>query len=307
MSEAIAFLLWLVFVGISAIIIGYFLKYNGLNDKVRKEGFVMYGCPTSPIMTTNYVTKRGETNCCNGDVVDGVCTGNDVCTLSPNNSAGLRTCGALAAENAAAASANMCPPGPNGIPNYFASSDGSLRGCSTSIITADGTAPTDLNALQCIIYSSGELNTRKLDSCENYIKNKADAAKAINDLAIANARCSTETSPTGFFIFGSEIGDIKTVQIPVQKILTFSPGTNNESKIYFAKLNDTRIAVVVTDKNTTRIVQTFSMIGTPAELSSITDTTTYFNISGRGENINKIEKKYGLQDTNKTMILQPLS
>ena len=166
MSEALAFLLWLVFVGISAIIIGYFLKYYAFNDNVIKEEFVVYGCPSG---TTNYITDIGETNCCNGDVVDGECNGNNVCTLSPNNTAGLPACAEIHAKAAAAAAIAKCP---EKIPNYFAALDGSLKGCSVSNIMSDGSAPMDTSALQCILYSTAELDSSKLDSCQNYIANQ---------------------------------------------------------------------------------------------------------------------------------------
>lgn len=186
MSEAIAFLLWLVFVGISAILIGFFLKYNEL-PFTSKEGFTtsIYGCPAG---TTNYVTKKGATNCCNGDVVDGVCTGNNQCTLSPNNRDGLPTCAQLQISNAAVAAAALCP---TAIPNYFISADETLRGCSVSRITLDGTAPQDQSQLQCILYPTSALDNARLDSCRNYLANQA---------ALSAAACPAPipTLPTSF-------------------------------------------------------------------------------------------------------------
>ena len=161
MTDAIAFLLWLIFVGISAIMIGYFLKYHG-NTPTSKEAFVVYSCPPN---TTNYITSDGETNCCNGDVVNGVCTGNDICTLSPKKTGGLQTCIELNNINAAAAGAAQCP---SDIPNYFSMADQSFKGCSVSRITPDGTAPSDPSMLQCILYATPQLDSTRLDSCQNY-------------------------------------------------------------------------------------------------------------------------------------------
>jgi len=301
MSDAIAFLLWLVFVGISAIIIGYFLKYYGLNDKVIKEGFTVYACPAN---TRNYVTKFGETNCCNGDVVDGVCTGNDVCTLSPNSRLGLPSCAGVAAQTAAALRVQAASNCPVSIPNYFSSPTG-LTGCSVSAITNDGTAPTDQNALQCIFYATSALDSSKLDSCFNYVRNQA--ADTIRNQAIeaANARCVAAPNPTGFLMYGGEIG--LTTRIVEKIIILPSTPNNPEGKIYFAQLNPERIAVVITDSSTTRIVQSFSMSGTPADLLSINDRPSYFAVSGRGVNLEKPEKRFAIKSVDNSIILQPLT
>lgn len=189
MSEGIAFLLWLVFVGISAIIIGFFLKYYQGNTS--KEGFTtltIYACPSGSM---NYITKEGHTNCCNGDVVNGVCNGNDICTLSPNNILGLPTCSELHARTAASAGAAKCP---GGIPNYFASADGTLKGCSVSNISPDRTAPTDSTMLQCILYPTAALDSRKLDSCHNYLANQAALAQARASCVTAQAAKESSTA-----------------------------------------------------------------------------------------------------------------
>jgi hypothetical protein len=41
----------------------------------------------------------------------------------------------------------------------------------TSKSTANGTAPSDPNQPQCILYPTAELDRVKLDSCHNYILN----------------------------------------------------------------------------------------------------------------------------------------
>ena len=203
MSEALAFLLWLVFVGISAIIIGYFLKYYAFNDNVIKEEFVVYGCPSG---TTNYITDIGETNCCNGDVVDGECNGNNVCTLSPNNSAGLPACAEIHAKAAAAAAIAKCP---EKIPNYFAALDGSLKGCSVSNIMSDGSAPMDTSALQCILYPTAELDSSKLDSCQNYIANQL----ALSAVKTTCATLSSSSNSSGTAANTSASSSVKLSQL----------------------------------------------------------------------------------------------
>jgi hypothetical protein len=171
MSQGLGFLIWLLCVGISAVLIGYFLK-NSLKPVIR-EGFVVKMCPAK---TNTFVTNSGETQCCNGDVVEGQCTGNIRCTLSPETKSGLPSCTDLAKSEAAAAGANQCPLQ---IPNYFASSDGSLRGCSVSQPTSDRTAPSNPDQPQCILYSTQKLDRVKLDSCYNVLENAKKTAQIV--------------------------------------------------------------------------------------------------------------------------------
>lgn len=164
MSDYIPFLIWLLCVGLSAIFLGFLLK----TPTSRKEGFAIHTCPSG---TMSFVTREGETHCCNGDVVDGLCTGDLRCTLSPKSKSGLPTCSDLAASDAAAAGTSMCPPA---MPNYFASTN--IRGCSASQPTADGKAPLDPNQPQCILYPTPDLDRVKLDSCYNVIQANQKAA-----------------------------------------------------------------------------------------------------------------------------------
>jgi hypothetical protein len=182
MIELNAFLLWLICVGISAIAIGYFIKYY---NNSPNEGFVVYSCPSN---TTKYINNDGETNCCNGQIVDGRCTGNNVCSLSPTNTLKLPSCGDYTISLLRNAEKEYCFPE---MPHYFASANGSLRGCSASVILPDGTAPADPGQLQCILYSTPALDKIKLDSCYNYNLNK-------NKPAVANCPVPQATLPSSY-------------------------------------------------------------------------------------------------------------
>ncbi len=185
MWQGLAFLIWLLCVGISAILIGYFIKQS--SNPVRKEGFAILTCPSN---TSSYVTGSGFTRCCNGDIVDGNCTGNVICTLSPKDISSIPKCTDLAASNAAAAGANRCP---TAMPNYFAARDNSLKGCSASEPTIDGTAPSDSNQPQCILYATEALEKSKLDSCYNYTLNLAN--KEIAALPACAAAAAARVEP----------------------------------------------------------------------------------------------------------------
>ena len=170
MFRGSAFLIWLVCVGISAILIAYFLRESSFIS-FKKEGFAIHTCPSG---TNSFITNEGETLCCNGDVVDGLCTGNLRCTLSPKSKYGVPTCSDLLASESAAAGANKCPAT---MPYYFASLNGSLRGCSASQSIPNGTEPSDPNQPQCILYPTEALDRVKLDSCYNVLQNAKNAEK----------------------------------------------------------------------------------------------------------------------------------
>ena len=179
MSELYALLLWLLCVGISAIAIGYYIKYYGLSLPKMNEGFVVITCPAN---STKYINKHGDTNCCNGDIVNDECNGNNLCSLSPSNTLGIPNCSDYINDLANDAATENCFAD---MPYFFAASDGSLKGCSASITIANGTAPSDPGKLQCILYPTAALDEVKLDSCYNYKKNKA---------ALSGANCPVATS-----------------------------------------------------------------------------------------------------------------
>jgi len=248
MTQGLAFLIWLLCVGISAVLIGYFLKRN--STPIRKEGFAVYTCPSG---TNSFVTDSGETQCCNGDVVDGYCTGNLRCTLSPKSKSGLPTCTDLAASDAAATGASKCPPS---MSHYFGSCD-VIEGCSASPPSANGLQPSDPRQPQCILYKTHAEDLVKLDSCYNVIQANMKAAKCAAAEATANlpacAAAAAAKSSAGaaapncpappepkFVIFGDWVG----ARIPVQKKYVMS-----DTNIVYAIQQGEHTKMVVTDKN----------------------------------------------------------
>jgi hypothetical protein len=249
MSQGLAFLIWLLCVGISAILLGYFIKQT--LEPVKKEGFAVYTCPSG---SSGFVTDEGETHCCNGDVVDNYCTGNLVCTLSPKSHSRLPTCSDLAVSEASAAGSSECP---SSMPNYFAKRDLSLRGCSASQSTADGTAPSDPHQPQCILYPTAILDQVKLDSCRNVKMNATKAASCAAAEATASlpacaaaaaaARAPSNVNPAcpappipNFVITGDWVGS----RIAVQKRHVLGNGN-----IVHAIQHGIHVKMVVTDTN----------------------------------------------------------
>ena len=246
MSQGLAFLIWLLCVGISAVLIGYFLK-NSLKPVIR-EGFAVYTCPGG---TNDFVTDSGETQCCNGDVVDGYCTGNLRCTLSPKSKSGLPTCTDLAAADAASAGASKCPPS---MPHYFGCST-TIEGCSASTPTANGLQPSNPLQPQCILYKTRNEDIVKLDSCYNVRQANIKAAQCAAAEATANlpaciaAANAASAPPAGpapscpvpeFVLTGDWIGS----RIAVQKKHVLA-----NRNIVHAIQHGTHVKMVVTDKN----------------------------------------------------------
>lgn len=252
MSQGVAFLIWLLCVGISAVLIGYFLK-NSLEPLVR-EGFSVKMCPSG---TNAFVTDSGETQCCNGDVVDGYCTGNLRCTLSPKSKSRLPTCTDLAASDAAAAGANKCPAS---MPHYFGSCT-TIEGCSASTPTANGLQPSLPLEPQCILYKTRAEDMVKLDSCYNVTQavirdaqcsaaQKAaslpgcmaavNAASASVPVAGAPVVCPAPPPPPSFVMTGAWIGS----RIAIQKKHILANGN-----IVYAIQQGEYVKLVATDAN----------------------------------------------------------
>lgn len=275
MPELEAFLLWLIFVVISAIVIGYFIKYVPLTLEC-KEGFTVYTCPSA---STKYISNNGETNCCNGDIVNGECNGNNVCSLSPTNTLGLLSCQDYLTEIRNDAAVENCF---SDVPYYFASSDGSLRGCSASPSTPDGTAPSDENMLQCTLYSTPQLDKVRLDSCYNYKLNKAALTNAskcpvapvasAENQAAPTAQPPSSTNPNDYIITG---GNPAVINLQVTKIIF------TQYNYYFIAQNGDKFNYVVLKKGMPKFIFYYSGLVT-GDSTTITNEDTFNLLSQKG-------------------------
>jgi len=258
MSEGLEFIIWLLCVVITAILIAFFIKKSSFKTS-GKEGFAVYVCPSN---TSSFITDTGETLCCNGDVVDGECKGNLVCSLSPKTKSRLPTCSDLAASEAAALGASKCP---SSIPNYFGSSRIGVEGCSVSIATADGLQPSNPNQPQCRLYRTRAEDIAKFDSCYNVLRmQKAEAVLRLPGCASAAAAADAaqNTPPANpsscppppppplpnFVITGTWVG----ARIPVQKRNVLANGN-----IVHAIQQGQHVKMVVTDTNNITITTRF--------------------------------------------------
>jgi len=276
MSGALALLIWLICIGISALLIGYFLIR--IQEVPKKEGFTMYVCPSNSV---SYITRTGETECCNGDIVDGFCNGNVLCSLSPKNRKGLKTCSDLLVSTLATTGAIMCPPT---IPNYFAALNGSVRGCSVSQPLPNGIGPSDPNQLQCILYPTPDLDKIRLDSCYNYslqLAQKAQLAQCSPSTSLQALQAKQgSTNSTGYVLYGGSINDDGTDisgELPVTKIITMSSDNPNLSSVTRYLAQDgiyVKEAVIVREKESGREFHMSSGVF-DGNLSNISDFNSY--------------------------------
>ena len=168
----VPFLIWLLCVGIAALVIGFCIRYIDTDTSIvsLKEGFSTnpISITSCPAATTTYVTAAGDTNCCDGDIVDGQCNGNLLCSLSPKPGKGLDTCADWIMKEWKKRSDTFCAPA--SMPHYFGTMNrrqGSVEGCSASPCSPDGTTPRDPMKPKCKIYQTSIDEYAKADSCFN--------------------------------------------------------------------------------------------------------------------------------------------
>lgn len=167
----VSLILWILCIVVSVCMIIYVLKYNKAN-----EGFTtniqMTSCPLS---STSYITNGGDTNCCDGDIVNKQCNGRNICSLSPRPPNGLLSCSEWMNQEWTRRSARFCP---GSMPNYFGPirrDQSAIEGCSESPTSLDGSVPQTATMPSCKIYPTEDQDRTSMDSCYN-AKNLASLA-----------------------------------------------------------------------------------------------------------------------------------
>jgi hypothetical protein len=169
MGSIAPFLIWLTCIGIAAIMVGLFIRNSeneGFVDASSRKSQTVISITTCPPGSVSYITSTGNTNCCDGDLVNNTCNGTEICSLSPSVRGGLESCGDWITKEWFKRSNKFCPPT---LPYYFgtlARTPGS-EGCSASVSTSDGSAPEDAKQEQCKIYGNMTDELGKVDSCFN--------------------------------------------------------------------------------------------------------------------------------------------
>ena len=147
--------------------IGLFIQKSeneGFANSAKRQSNI--SITTCPIGSVSYITAAGNTNCCEGDLVNNVCNGNEICSLSPSVPNGIQSCSDWITKEWTTRSRRFCT---RSMPYYFGNLQRTpgLEGCSASQSTSDGSAPQDLNVSKCKIYGNMTDELSKIDSCFN--------------------------------------------------------------------------------------------------------------------------------------------
>ena len=170
MSSVAPLLIWIICIGISALALGLLIRQGGVDWIFQTEGFnnvVPIRITTCPATTTSHVTADGDTNCCDGDIVDKQCNGTTLCSLSPKPPGNLMSCTDWIMKEWKARSDRFCAPS---MPYYFGPLNrktGSTEGCSSSPPTDNGSIPRDQTMAKCKIYKNSTDDYANADSCFN--------------------------------------------------------------------------------------------------------------------------------------------
>ena len=205
------FVIWLLCVGIAALAIGLLLKTKD-TENFLDSGIRIKTCPDQ---TTTYITGRGDTNCCNGDIVNGECNGTTICSLSPSDksSKGYMSCAEWITKEWAKRSDRFCAPS---IPYYFGTIGRRTKdkeGCSASPCIQDGSRPQDSTRPTCKIYQTTEDEYGKADSCFNI--------KARDTMAIPIRTATKAIIPM----------EKNGVKLPALLSATFTPPNNSDGPV----------------------------------------------------------------------------
>lgn len=168
-------LTWLavVLIGISLLFLGVQAKgvYEAFQDKVVHEGFLGGNLMTDIKISTcpakagnPHTDANGRKICCNGPLVDGECPEeNRICSLTETVD-GIPMCSAWLAGKLNNKGRDICP---TSMPNYYETTDESVRGCSAGDRKPDGTGPLDSKMRFCRLYKTKEEENKNKDSCSN--------------------------------------------------------------------------------------------------------------------------------------------
>jgi hypothetical protein len=119
----------------------------------------LQACPSG----SSSFNDKGDIFCCDGTIVNGLCNGRTVCSVSaekPN----MPSCVNLLRKELREKAGRFCPPS---LPNYFEDSVKKTSGCTDGKRKVDGTTPLRADQKTCTIYSSYADNQNKMDSCDN--------------------------------------------------------------------------------------------------------------------------------------------
>ena len=114
-----------------------------------------------PAGSEYYVSKQGESNCCEGNVENRRCKGRVVCTLSRPTKT-IPSCATVQKEALNRLATVYCPPS---MPNFYTNQITGAKGCTASAVGSNG--PIHPNMPTCTIGKSTVEDLRDTTSCIN--------------------------------------------------------------------------------------------------------------------------------------------
>jgi hypothetical protein len=118
-----------------------------------------------PQATTPLQNGKGDTDCCDGEIVDFKCRKNLVCTLSPTHD-GIPTCVEYLKKYLREKAIQQCP---TKFPRYWEDKKTNTKGCVAGKRLPDGTGPKDTPTFDtsCKIQATDQENRNTYGSCFN--------------------------------------------------------------------------------------------------------------------------------------------
>lgn len=157
------FLVCLLILGVSVFLGALYLQkaetFQDINLGSDDYDIQIQACPSG---TSSY-NNKGDIMCCDGSIVNEMCNGRTVCSVSDDKPS-LPGCVNLKRKELREKAKRFCPPT---LPKYFEDSSKNVSGCTRGKRTSDGKSPLTTSQPKCTIYSSQADNQNKLDSCSN--------------------------------------------------------------------------------------------------------------------------------------------
>lgn len=162
----------------TVLVLGMYLSYDlyslSLLPEGQKENFqnptseelTKLNIQTCPASSISYINDKGNTICCDGSLIDGKCSGKDICTLS-STAKGIPTCSTWYQAYLDVRGNERCP---KSLPNYYEDNGKSVKGCTSDSLNMTGTAPASSSSgttKKCILYTLQKDEEFKMDSCSN--------------------------------------------------------------------------------------------------------------------------------------------
>ena len=157
------FLVCLLILGVSVFLGAlYYEKTEAFQDvKLGADDYdiQVQACPSG---TSSY-NNKGDILCCDGAIVNELCNGRTVCSISDDKPS-MPSCVNLTRTEFKTKANRFCPPT---LPKYFEDLVKKESGCTNGKRTTDGKSPLTTSQAKCKIYANFEDNQNKLDSCDN--------------------------------------------------------------------------------------------------------------------------------------------